>query len=54
MERLKELWDAANTHCVSICGEWLDEEWDGEDVPPLPDDPDEALDIIITYLKESV
>jgi hypothetical protein len=51
-ERLKELWDAANYHCVVICGEYLLDDF--TDVPPLPDDPDEALDIIITYLKESV
>ena len=53
-EKLIELWNAANSHCVIMCGEFLVAEWDGDDNPPPPDDGNELVRIVTEYLTSTV
>ena len=50
---LAELWSAANTHCICMCGEYIIEH-DGDDNPPVPDDPIEIIRLVAEYLKSTV
>lgn len=49
---LLSLWEALNAHSVCMCGRWIPEDYDGEDVPPYPGD-DAVIAASTEYLKAS-
>lgn len=61
--KLKELWNAANAHCVAVAGQYLGEtdgppdDWDwesGDWNPPMPESVEEMIDMLTEYLIGSI
>ena len=52
LDKLTELWNAANVHSVNEYGEYLieDTETDENGEPVLPGDPVEVIDLVILLL----
>ena len=48
---LLELWEAANTHCVIVHGEYIPNGYEGEDTPPPPADDMEIVTQVTEYLR---
>ena len=47
------LWEAANNHCITFYGEFLDPEWEGEDNPPCPDGPLDVIEAVEKHLRSA-
>ena len=63
LRHLQKLWEAAQCHCVAMCGSYLDpedgppEDHDcnkGDWNPALPEDPNEVIETITEYLVGSI
>ncbi len=51
-EALLKLWVAVNNHSLAMGGEYVVSH-DGDDIPPPPSD-DEIVDLVRTYLEETI
>ena len=52
-DAVAELWEKANTHCCIMFGEWVVVDYEGDDVPPPPDDLLETIKAVTKYLHDS-
>ena len=50
---VSKLWEAANSHCVMMYGEFIILDHKGPENPPPLDDPLESIEEITKYLESS-
>jgi hypothetical protein len=55
MERdaLEALWQAANDHCTMMYGQWVPDDYEGDECPPAPEDGADILRIVTQYLRDA-
>ena len=51
---LEELWTAVNINCMVLCGQYVQAEYTGYEVPPRPETDEELLRLTIEYLNGTV
>lgn len=52
-ELLLALWQAANDHSTAMLGEWIPEDYEGQDTPPPPSDED-IIKAVTAYLRATI
>ena len=52
-EDLEALWKAANDHCVTVYGQWVPDEYEGDDYPPAPESDAEIVRQVTQYFKST-
>ena len=52
-KQIKELWEAANDHSVIMGWDYIVKH-DGEDMPPMPEDPETVIQLVTKYLLDTL